>query len=130
VSREERSEDVTDRISKRFGEEEDSPDNLDTPENNDTPDNPENTDMDDVTDQTDEIDPKEDWTGRNIYVPDDDPDLLDAFDGEYDRMQYECDWEVRKQQHYYPVLIKVGVDEIEKMDGGEFTAVAEDLGLR
>lgn len=90
----------------------------------DTPDTPAQAE------QQDTIDPKEDWTGRNIYVPDDDPDLLEAFDGEFDRFQYECDWEIRKQTHYYPVLIRVGVDDLQEMDGNEFTACVEELNLR
>jgi len=91
---------------------------------------PDTTDTAETTDQQEKIDPKEDWTGRNIYVPDDGPDLLEAFDGEFDRLQYECDWQIRKQTHYYPVLIKVGVDDLRKMDGNDFTACVEDLGLR
>jgi len=36
-------------------------------------------------------------------------------------------WDIREQLHHFPVLIKVGVDEIEVMDGEEFTAVIERL---
>jgi hypothetical protein len=134
MSRDEKGEDVVERMSKRFGDD----DNPDTPDNLDNPDTPEQTeDPDkgndpDTTESVDGLDPKEAWTGRNIYVPDGEqgPDMLTAFDGEFDRVKYETDWEVRKQTHYYPVVIQHGVDALQEMDGDEFTAAVDELGLR
>jgi hypothetical protein len=54
---------------------------------------------------------------------------LESFDGEYDRLQYECDWKIRKQLHYYPVLVQRGIESIEEMDGEDFTQAVDELGL-
>lgn len=141
-TRDEKRDEMSDRLSSRFGDEEDKTDKSDKSDNTeqaDIPNNPDNLGKsekaekeDNTDDEDDELDPKEAWTGRMVYVPDgtESEDMLNAFDGEYDRLQYETDWDIRKQLHYYPVLIKVGVDEIEAMDGEEFTAIVEDLSLR
>lgn len=128
--RDEKQNEMGERLAGRFG---DDPDEQDNPDNLDKPDNLEQQASPDNSDEQTEIDPKEDWTGRMVYVPDGEDrveNLLDAFDGEYDRMQYETDWEVRKQRHYYPVLIQVGIDELQEMNGAEFTNAVEELGLR
>lgn len=135
-TRDEKRDEMTDRLSSRFGDEKNNPNKADNTEQADNPDNlgkQERVETEgDTDDEDDELDPKEAWTGRMVYVPDGTKgeDMLNAFDGEYDRLQYETDWDIRKQLHYYPVLIKVGVDEIEAMDGEEFTAIIEDLSLR
>lgn len=132
-------DEMGERMKRRFEDEADDQDNTDNLGNQDNPDNPVKSDTTDKTDKQDgsgnrdKIDPKEDWTGRMVYVPDGDgavDDLLEAFDGEYDRMQYETDWEVRKQLHYYPVLVQVGTDRLEAMSGDEFTEIVDELGLR
>lgn len=123
MSRDEEGERLSSRMAERL-DVTDNPDNLDDTEKSDETDNRNNSDT---------IDPKEDWTGRMVYVPDgsrDGADLLEAFDGEYDRLQYECDWEVRKQLHYYPVVIREGTANIEELSGEEFTEIVEALGLR
>ena len=134
--RDEKQNDMSNRLANRFDNETDdtdnqeqpaSPDDLDDTDNQEQPASPDNLD------DTDDIDPKENWTGRMVYVPDGNgqiDDLLDAFDGEYDRMQYETDWDVRKQRHYYPVLIQVGIDELQAMSGDDFTDAVDALGLR
>lgn len=125
--RDEKQNDMSNRLANRFDDETDNLDNLDET------DNKEKLASSDNTNNRDDIDPKEDWTGRMVYVPDGDgkvDDLLTAFDGEYDRMQYETDWDIRKQRHYYPVLIQVGIDELQSMTGDDFTDAVDALGLR
>lgn len=131
--RDEKQNDMSNRLANRFDDETDNTDNLDKPDNLGNTDNEEQLANSDNTNNRSDIDPKEDWTGRMVYVPDGDgqvDDLLNAFDGEYDRMQYETDWDVRKQRHYYPVLIQVGIDELQSMSGDDFTDVVDTLGLR
>jgi len=146
--RDEKQNDMSNRLANRFNDEADNTDNQEQPASSDNLDNTDNQDQsassDDLdntdnqeqpasSDNLDNIDPKEDWTGRMVYVPDGDgqvDDLLDAFDGEYDRMQYETDWDVRKQRHYYPVLIQVGIDELQAMSGDDFTDAVDALELR
>ena len=139
MSREEKSDEVKDRLAGRFDntadeqeEHPDKPDNLDKSGNPDNLASPNTTDnLDNAENRT--IDPKEDWTGRMVYVPGGEAgteDILDTFDGEYDRFQYECDWDIRKQLHYYPVLVTHGILELEEMNGDEFTEAVDELGLR
>lgn len=113
---------------------EEDPDNIDDLDKQDKPTNQNDPDNTKKGDESGQIDPKEDWTGWMVYVPSEDQDgvddLLNVFDGEYDRLQYECDWKVRKQLHYYPVLVRHGTAAVESMTGKDFTEAVELLGLR
>jgi hypothetical protein len=137
MSRDEKGDEVKDRLAGRFNSDEsDDPDNLDNTDDADGIDNQDNLDNVDKPDKPDnQIDPKEDWVGRMVYVPSADggndtvTGLLESFDGEYDRLQYECDWEIRKQLHYYPVVVQHGIEAIEDMDGEDFTHAVSELGL-
>jgi hypothetical protein len=137
MSRDEKGDEVKDRLAGRFNSDEsdnqDKSDNLDDLDNQENLDNSDNIDNPDKPD--DQIDPKEDWVGRMVYVPITDDEnsrvtsLLESFDGEYDRLQYECNWEIRKQLHYYPVVVQHGTKAIEEMDGEDFTQAVSELGL-
>lgn len=140
MSRDEKGDEVKDRLAGRFNSDEsDEAEASDKPNKSDNIDNQENTDNPDnlnkPTRPDNQINPKEDWVGRMVYVPsvDDGNDtvtgLLESFDGEYDRLQYECDWEIRKQLHYYPVVVQRGIEAIEEMDGEDFTQAVAELGL-
>lgn len=134
MSRDNKGDKVKDRLAGRFNSDE-----SDETKSSNSRDNQDNTDNQDNIDNTSnldtQIDPKEDWVGRMVYVPNTDDDtvavtnLLESFDGEYDRLQYECDWKIRKQLHYYPVVVQRGVEEVKKMDGEEFTQAVSELGL-
>jgi hypothetical protein len=137
MSRDEKGDEVKDRLAGRFNSDE-----SDETDKSNNPDNLDNTDKRGSTDNLDnpvkpdnQIDPKEDWVGRMVYVPSVDDgnetvtDLLKSFDGEYDRLQYECDWEIRKQLHYYPVVVQHGIEAIEDMNGEDFTQAVSELGL-
>lgn len=56
--------------------------------------------------------------------------MMQPVDKEFDRMQYECDWQVKKERHYYPVIISEGISAVENMSGDEFTKTVENLSLR
>jgi hypothetical protein len=140
MSRDEKGDEVKDRLAGRFNSDEsdeseasDKPNKLDTTDNQDNSDNPDN--LNETGKPDNQIDPKEDWVGRMVYVPSADDDnvtvtgLLESFDGEYDRLQYECDWKIRKQLHYYPVVVQHGIETIEEMDGEDFTQAVSELGL-
>lgn len=152
--RDKKSSEMKDRMAGRFSDDK-KDDDLDNLENSDNPDNLESSDNPDNSNYIDnqgnsdnldnseyvgdsdeinkDIDPKENWTGRMVYVPDGTdrvPNLLDAFDGEYQRFEYECDWDIRKQKHYYPVVIRHGINDVENMSGDEFTNCVDELNLR
>jgi hypothetical protein len=140
MSRDEKGDEVKDRLAGRFNSDEsdeseasDKPNKSDTTDNQDNSNNPDN--LNETGKPDNQIDPKEDWVGRMVYVPSADDDnvtvtgLLESFDGEYDRLQYECDWKIRKQLHYYPVVVQHGIETIEEMDGEDFTQAVSELGL-
>ncbi|MBX0297924.1 hypothetical protein [Haloarcula nitratireducens] len=70
---------------------------------------------------------KQAWDSKLIHLPD---ELMQPVDKEFDRMQYECDWQVKKERHYYPVVISEGISAVENMSGDEFTKTVENLSLR
>jgi hypothetical protein len=136
MSRDEKGDEVKDRLAGRFdSDESDEREASDKRDNQDNRGNSDNTDnLNKSAEPDNQIDPKEDWVGRMVYVPSADDDvtvtgLLESFDGEYDRLQYECDWKIRKQLHYYPVVVQHGIETIEEMDGEEFTQAVSELGL-
>ena len=102
----------------------DNPDNLDKPAKTENP---------TKTDEPAVVNPKADWPARPVRIPDGTkgtPDLLDTFDGEFERFRYQCDWDVRKQLHYYPALVHLAVERVEEMPAEDFTALVEGLGLK
>ena len=137
MSRDEKGDEVKDRLAGRFNSDKsDKTDKSDKQDNLDNTDNQDNLDnLNKPAEPDDQIDPKEDWVGRMVYVPSADggndavTGLLESFDGEYDRLQYECDWEIRKQLHYYPVVVQHGIEAIEDMNGEDFTQAVSELGL-
>jgi hypothetical protein len=137
MSRDEKGDEVKDRLAGRFNSDKsDEVDKSNNTDNLDSADKQDNTDnLDNSVESDNQVNPKEDWVGRMVYVPSVDDGneavtgLLESFDGEYDRLQYECDWEIRKQLHYYPVLVQHGIEAIEEMDGEDFTQAVSELGL-
>lgn len=70
---------------------------------------------------------KQAWGTKLIHLPD---ELMDPVDNEFDRMKYECDWDVKKERHYYPVVVAYGIEAVQEMPGSEFTDAVESLELR
>lgn len=65
---------------------------------------------------------------RYMYVPDDVDGELEA---EYERLRYESakafgGWKPEKNRHYYPVLIALGVQQLESMSAEEFLEVVDE----
>lgn len=69
----------------------------------------------DVTLPENDIDVKEEWTGMTIYLP---KSLRDDLDLVFQKHSYECkrtaDMELKKLRHYYPLLVALGVERLEK----------------
>ena len=70
---------------------------------------------------------KDAWGSKLIHLPD---ELLDPVDNEFKRLSYECDWDVKKERHYYPVVVARGVEAVQEMSAAEFTDAVGSLELR
>lgn len=131
-------DEARDEMSERLGQRFDSDDTDDKADKSDKSDKPDKDDKDDKEVKQDKQtmetkqdksakDYKEVWGSKLMHLPD---ELLDPVDDEFDRIQYETDWKVKKEQHYYPVVVSRGIGDVEDMSGEEFTDAVESLDLR
>ncbi|EMA17735.1 hypothetical protein [Haloarcula marismortui] len=128
--RDEAKDEMSERLGQRFGDEE--ADKSDKGDKSDKPDNQAKDvkqDKQTMRTKSDKSakDYKEVWGSKLVHLPD---NLMEPVDNEFDRMKYECDWDVKKERHYYPVVVARGVEAVQEMSGSEFTDAVESLGLR
>jgi hypothetical protein len=128
--RDEAKDEMSERLGQRFGDEEadksDEGDKLDKSDNGDKSVKQDKQTMKAKSDKPTK-DYKEAWGSKLIHLPD---ELMDPVDNEFDRMKYECDWDVKKERHYYPVIVARGIEAVQEMSGSEFTDAVESLELR
>lgn len=113
-----RGDEVSDRLSQRFENDERSEQGL-------------NTENDERSERSQSVqNVKKEWNGTYLYLPD---KLDEPLSNEYDRLVYECgrdlDWKPKKNRHYYPVVIAVGIEAIEEMDAEAFHELVADREL-
>lgn len=131
--RDQAKDEMSERLGQRFGDEEtdkgDKSDNSGKSNKSDNGDNDVKQDKQTIDAKPDKSakDYKEAWGSKLIHLPD---DLLDPVDNEFDRMKYECDWDVKKERHYYPVVVARGIEAVQEMSDAEFTGAVESLELR
>jgi hypothetical protein len=133
---------MSERLGQRFENEE--TDKSDKSDKSAKPDEPDNKDKDVKQDNSDKTvkqnnqgiatksdksikDYKEVWGSKLVHLPD---ELMDPVDNEFDRMKYESDWDIKKERHYYPVVVARGIEAVQEMSGSEFTDAVESLELR
>lgn len=109
---------VVDRVASRFdsesGDKHDKSDTRDSSSNND------NNEMSVVN-------VKDEWTARTVYLPD---DLIDDSSKSFKRFDLELDDEfdaIRKSRHFYPLLFKLGLEQMEDMEGQELIELLEGI---
>jgi hypothetical protein len=128
--RDEAKDEMSERLGQRFGDEEadksDEGDKLDKSDNGDKSVKQDKQTMKAKSDKHTK-DYKEAWGSKLIHLP---GELMDPVDNEFDRMKYECDWDVKKERHYYPVVVARGIEAVQEMSGSEFTDAVESLELR
>lgn len=116
------SDEIDDRLSKRFGGEKDTDRQQD-----------DTTDMstdsqNDSTSQTSQKaqNIKKEWNVRSIYLDDDlDSELITAFKRlDLDLSEAETDVDLKKTRHFYPLIVELGLEQLESM---EITEVTERL---
>lgn len=76
----------------------------------------------DITLPSNDIDVKNEWSGLTIYLPE---QLREKLELVFREHSYECkrtsDLELRKLRHFYPVIIALGLEQLEDTS-------AEDIG--
>jgi len=65
---------------------------------------------------------KRDWDGnKSVYLPE---ALGDQLDDEFRRVQYELGGDVKKDRHYKPLVVLLGLEALGELDGA---ALAEEV---
>ena len=71
---------------------------------------------------------KKDWNATTIYLPD---DLNQAMTTAYKRtdleLSAEYDHSIKKTRHYYPLLIALGMEQLESMESNEVMEELEEM---
>jgi len=128
--RDEAKDEMSERLGQRFGDEEanksDEDGKADKPDNRNKEVKQDKQTMRTKSNKSAK-DYKDVWGSKLIHLPD---ELMEPVDNEFDRMKYECDWDVKKERHYYPVVVARGIEAVQEMSGDEFTDAVESLELR
>ena len=122
---------VRDRLSARFDDGESSDEQDSQKELNETAtaenDEPSNTSMNERNAWTSK-NVKKDWNATTIYLPD---DLNQAMTTAYKRadleLSAEFDYSIKKTRHYYPLLIALGMEQLEGMEANEVMEALEEM---
>jgi hypothetical protein len=109
------TDDLDERLSRRFEDEADE----------------ESADSQSQTDMSSQSDPtsqkaqniKNEWNVRSIYLPDDlDSDLSTAFKRlDLELSEADADIALKKTRHFYPLVVALGMEQLESMDITEVT---------
>ena len=71
---------------------------------------------------------KDEWNGRTIYIPD---DILDEMEDTYLESQLKLrkagQDEFKKNRHFYPLLVRFGVEALSEADAEEIKARLSEL---
>lgn len=72
---------------------------------------------------------KDEWNGRTIYIPD---DVLDEMEDTYLESQLKLrkagEDEFKKNRHFYPLLVRFGVEALSEADAEEIRTRLSELG--
>ncbi|MFB6201127.1 MAG: hypothetical protein ABEI98_03865 [Halorhabdus sp.] len=120
-------EDLDERMSRRFGDTET------------TDDDDSETDMSSTTSETAQKDSnaqnegktvnvKKEWNVRSFYLSDDlDSELTTAFKRlDLELSEANAGVDLKKTRHFYPLLVELGLERLEKMDVTEVTERLEE----
>lgn len=114
-------DELTDRMSRRFGEQDDD----DTDDDSAMSSTPSQTDTNEQTAQKAQNIKKE-WNVRSFYLDD---ELNDELTTAFKRLDFElsdadADVDLKKTRHFYPLIVRLGLERLEGMD---ITEVTEEL---
>lgn len=116
-------DDVTDRVASRFGSDDDEEDN--TPKTSEDDMNVQNSSK--ASNSQSVMNVKNAWRAKTVYLPD---SLHDDLGTAYKRLDLDLDDdfnELRKTRHFYPLLVAVGLEQMESMEREEVISVLEGI---
>ena len=96
-------------------------DTLDSDDTNDVSEPSDNNDSGEIRNIRDA------WNGRTCYVPD---DLATDIDRAFLSMQttlLEHDRSIKKNRHFYPVVLKLGIDALEDTDADQLESLIDEI---
>ena len=72
---------------------------------------------------------REAWNGTTFYLPD---GMREDLDDEFRRVEYELGGKIdgtslKKDRHFKPLVISVGLDQLQEMDAQEIEAALRDM---
>lgn len=115
-------DDVKDRLGARF-EDEEADDQDDTHAESDQSDEPAENDTNDQSEwNVDNV--KNAWNANTVLLPE---TLDERFDDEYERLNWQTDGEFKKDRHYKPLVVYLGLEALEDKEGEEVSALLERM---
>lgn len=67
---------------------------------------------------------KDMWNHTMVYLP---QSVHDRIEDQYNYLQYKTDFKVMKTRHLYPLIIEVGLKQIEEMDVEEVKSLLREI---
>ncbi len=113
------SDDVKDRLGARF--EDETADDQD-----DTNAEPEQSEQNESTEQNewDVENVKNAWNANTFLLPD---SLDERFDDEYGRLNWQTDGDFKKDRHYKPLVVYLGLEQLADKEGEEVSALLQRM---
>ena len=127
------SDDIDDRLSKRFEssktadeQQDDSTESSESNQNSQKSQTNNNSQKNKKSQKAQNV--KKEWNVRSIYLDDDlDRQLLTAFKRlDLELSEAETDINLKKTRHFYPLLVELGLERLESMDITEVTERLEE----
>ena len=116
------SDDVKNRFAERFQNDEKS-EQEQTEQRSKTvkKDKPDQTVKSSASEQTDKkANIKQEWTNHSVYLPD---ELTDSLGRRYKYLDLDLDEEfdlsIQKTRHYYPLIVKLGLERLDELSSKE-----------
>ncbi|AFK20734.1 hypothetical protein E6P09_19030 (plasmid) [Haloferax mediterranei ATCC 33500] len=67
---------------------------------------------------------KSEWNGVTVYLPD---PMKKRLDKQYQRLNYECDFQILKDRHVKPLVIEYGLDAVAEMAPDDVQDALDEL---
>lgn len=98
------------------------------PDKQDKADKPDKAGEEESDDEVTPVKERDDWGPIQMHIPDDLRDDLElAFDETNLELRKDGEDKLEKLLHYYPLVVRAGIDAIEEMDVGEINEQAKDF---
>ena len=120
-------EEIDDRLSKRFGDDDDDEANEATEDTNSKIDSRSKTSQNAQNNKKAQ-NVKKEWNVRSFYLNDDlDSSLTTAFKRlDLDIDETDSDINLQKTRHFYPLIVKLGLERLEELEVTEVTERIEE----